>query len=208
MSDHHPNGEDIARMLREQGPVQAPPDLADEVMRQVRTEPQERPKPARRFRLPQLRSVLVPAVGLAAAAGLVIGIARLGHTGSSSSAGGGASSAAVEHSSSGAAGPANGGQGQSSVPKASARVLARGEFAVSADSAKTLTRYGVMRPPISRSAGESATAPHAQAIRRPYTLTVPANRYAPALNRLRVLSAEHRQHRHEPTVVVILRRKP
>ena len=193
MSDQHPNGEDIARMLREQGPVQAPPDLADEVMRQVRAEPQERPKPARRFRMPQLRSVLVPAIGLALVAALIVGIAHAPHGSSSSSAG--ASSAA-------------GGGTEAAAPRVLHSSAARRAFAIPAGSAKSLSIYGPLTPPAPSGTATSNMAQGAKDNVAPYTLTLRGVQYAQALHRLRGLAAAHKRHPHEPTVVVILRRKP
>ncbi|MDX6520624.1 MAG: hypothetical protein QOF08_1229 [Gaiellales bacterium] len=82
MSELEPGQHDeIARRLRDEGPAQAPPDIAAEVMRRVRSEP----RPARRVRGP-LTNLLAAAVILAA---LVVGIAKLGGTGSGSASGGG-----------------------------------------------------------------------------------------------------------------------
>jgi hypothetical protein len=193
MSDQHPNGEDIARMLREQGPAKAPPDLADEVLRQVRAEAP--PKPARRFRIPRPRAVLVPALGLAGAAALVFGIAHLGSmSGSSSSAG--ASSAESGAGGGTAAAPLR-------HPAAGKRA-----FAIPAQSAKTLSTYGALVPPSPSGLSTNATSQAVAGHKAPYTLTVKGAQYDQALARLRFLSAAHKQHQHEPSVVVTLRRKP
>jgi hypothetical protein len=83
--------EDIARRLREEGPAPAPPDLADEVMAQVRAEPRRR-----RRRAPRVS--WRPVLGWAAAAVVLVavgfGIARLPGGGSSSSASSSAPAAA------------------------------------------------------------------------------------------------------------------
>jgi hypothetical protein len=81
MSEFDPNQhEEIARRLREDGPAQAPADLAGEVMKQVRSEPRRSTSAVRR-----------PLVTLVAASlivvALVAGLAKIG-SGSSSSAGG------------------------------------------------------------------------------------------------------------------------
>jgi hypothetical protein len=82
MSDIDPNEhEEIARRLREDGPVQAPSDLAGEVMKRVRTEPRRSTSAVRRPLVTLLAAALVTAA-------LVAGIAKLGG-GSASSAGGG-----------------------------------------------------------------------------------------------------------------------
>jgi hypothetical protein len=199
MSDQHPNGEDIARMLREQGPVQAPPELADDVMRQVRAE--TRPTPARRFRLPRLRPVLIPALGLAAAAALVVGIAHLGHTGSSSSAGlaGGAESRAVpQHS------PATLGLGR--------------RFVIPSSAARSLSQFGVIVPHPSSTktaaaganSGSLSGTPSASDLngKSQYTLTVHGTEWRSARDRLQTLALAHERNRGERSVVVILKRKP
>lgn len=83
--------ERIARLLREQGQTHAPPDLAGDVMAQVRREPQAADGRAGRSWRP------VAAVAAIAAALLAVGfgIATLGNNaGSSSSAGAGTSAAA------------------------------------------------------------------------------------------------------------------
>jgi hypothetical protein len=83
--------ERIARLLREQGQAQAPPDLAGDVMAQVRREPQADGGRSSRSWRP------VAAVAAVAAALLAVGfgIATLGNNaGSSSSAGAGTSAAA------------------------------------------------------------------------------------------------------------------
>jgi hypothetical protein len=80
MSDIDSNEhEEIARRLREDGPVQAPSDLAGEVMKRVRTEPRRSTSAVRRPLVTLLAAALVTAA-------LVAGIAKLGG-GSASSAG-------------------------------------------------------------------------------------------------------------------------
>jgi hypothetical protein len=80
MSDFDPDShEEVARRLREQGPAKAPPDLAGEVMRRVRSEPRGSTSSARR----PVVTLLAAAVVIAA---LLVGVSRLGG-GSSSSAG-------------------------------------------------------------------------------------------------------------------------
>jgi hypothetical protein len=82
MSDIEPGQhEEIARRLRDEGLAQAPPDIAGEVMRRVRSEPR---RSSSRVRRP-LTSLLAAAVILAA---LVVGVAKLGGTGSGSASGG------------------------------------------------------------------------------------------------------------------------
>jgi hypothetical protein len=80
MSEFDPDShEEIARRLREEGPATAPPDLARELMRRVRSEPRGSTSSARR-----------PVVTLVAAAAVIVallaGVSKLGG-GSSSSAG-------------------------------------------------------------------------------------------------------------------------
>jgi len=79
----------LERLMREQGPAQAPPGLADDVMRRVRAEPRTT---ARRW----LRPLAVPAAAAILVIAAVLGISRIGPAGSSSSesaAGGGGSAA-------------------------------------------------------------------------------------------------------------------
>jgi hypothetical protein len=196
MSDQHPNGEDIARMLREQGPVQAPPDLADDVMRQVRAEAQ--PKPARRFRLPRLRPVLIPALGLAAAAALVVGITHLGSLSSSSSSAGLA-----------------GGAESRAVPQRSAATLGAGHrFVIPSSAAGSLSQFGVIVPHPSTTktagAGSGSSTPSANGLSppAPYTLTVHGSEWRAAHDRLQTLALAHARNEGQPSVVVILKRKP
>jgi hypothetical protein len=83
MSDLEPGQhEELARRLRDEGPAQAPPDLAGDVMRRVRSEPR---RPASRVRGP-LTNLLAAAVIIAA---LLVGVAKLGGSGSGSASGGG-----------------------------------------------------------------------------------------------------------------------
>ena len=200
MSDQHPNGEEIARMLREQGPVQAPPDLADEVMRQVRTEAgTHRSKRRFQFRRP---AVLVPALGLAAAAALVVGISHLGSMSSSESssgAGGGTASAA------------NG-----VIEKHPASDNLAGRFLISARAARSLSALGLVQTPKSTPPSPSTTAgssagpgytpvPYAGA---KFMLTVPSSQWSTARARLQALASAHARHKNEPSVLVVLRRKP
>jgi hypothetical protein len=82
MSDLEPGQhEEIARRLRDEGLAQAPPDIAGEVMRRVRSEPRSSSSRVRR----PLTSLLAAAVILAA---LVVGVAKLSGTGSGSASGG------------------------------------------------------------------------------------------------------------------------
>lgn len=92
MSDEHDR---IARLLREQGQAEAPPDLAGDVMAQVRREPQATPA----HRGLNWRPVATWAAVAAALLAVGVGIAQLAPGGSSSSsgsAGGGGSSVATE----------------------------------------------------------------------------------------------------------------
>ncbi|MDX6546970.1 MAG: hypothetical protein QOG33_520 [Gaiellales bacterium] len=83
MSDLEPGQhEEIARRLRDEGLAQAPPDMAGEVMRRVRSEPRRRTSSVRR----PLTNLLAAAVIIAA---LVAGVAKLGGSGSGSASGGG-----------------------------------------------------------------------------------------------------------------------
>jgi hypothetical protein len=96
MSEHEPTSahERVARLLRDQGPVTAPPDLRSDVMEQVRAEPRprhQRPAPWR------------PVLGVAAAAACLLalgfGVAHLGGgAGSSASSAGGGNAAAEAES--------------------------------------------------------------------------------------------------------------
>jgi hypothetical protein len=90
MSDEHttpPEHEEIARLLAQHGPVDAPPDLAANVMRQVH----EEPRPARRLTLLPSPRRLRPTLAYCAAAAVLVavgfGVAHLGSGGSSSSGG-------------------------------------------------------------------------------------------------------------------------
>jgi len=90
MSNEHttpPEHEEIARLLAEQGPVDAPPDLAANVMRQVHAEP----RPARRLTLLPSPRRLRPALAYCAAAVVLVaigfGVAHLGANTTSSSGG-------------------------------------------------------------------------------------------------------------------------
>ena len=69
MSEQDERSEQIARLLREQGPVQAPDNLAGEVMSRVRAEPRRR---ARRAILPGL--TLRPVLAYAAAATVLLAV--------------------------------------------------------------------------------------------------------------------------------------
>lgn len=92
MSDEHDR---IARLLREQGQAEAPPDLVGDVMAQVRREPQATPV----HRGVNWRPVAAWAAVAAALLAVGVGIAQLAPGGSSSSsgsAGGGGSSVAAE----------------------------------------------------------------------------------------------------------------
>lgn len=83
MSDLEPGQhEEIARRLRDEGLAQAPPDMAGEVMRRVRSEPRRGTSSVRR----PLTNLLAAAVIIAA---LVAGVAKLGGSGSGSASGGG-----------------------------------------------------------------------------------------------------------------------
>ena len=84
MSENGGNDQDrLTRLLREQGPAQAPPDMAGDVMRRVRAEP--RPAPHSRWR----PAALLAAAAIVVIAG-VVGISRIGGSGSSSGLAGGA----------------------------------------------------------------------------------------------------------------------
>jgi hypothetical protein len=82
MSEIEPgNHDEIARRLREEGAAQAPPDLAGEVMAQVRSQPRGATSRVRRPLVTVLAASLV-------AVALLVGVAKLGG-GSGSSASGG-----------------------------------------------------------------------------------------------------------------------
>jgi hypothetical protein len=82
MSDiEHDDHEEIARRLRDDGQAQAPPDLAGEVMKRVRSEPRRSTSAVRRPLLTLLAASLITVA-------LVAGLAKLGGTGSGSAAGG------------------------------------------------------------------------------------------------------------------------
>ena len=103
MSDEHDR---IARLLREQGQAEAPPDLAGDVMAQVRREPQATPV----HRGVNWRPVATWAAVAAALLAVGVGIAQLAPGGSSSSsgsAGGGGSSVAAEAGGGGKSAPAH-----------------------------------------------------------------------------------------------------
>ncbi|MDX6494782.1 MAG: hypothetical protein QOE17_768 [Gaiellales bacterium] len=82
MSDIEPEDhEEIARRLRDDGQAQAPPDLAGEVMKRVRSEPRRSTSAVRRPLVTLLAASLITVA-------LVAGIAKLGGGGSGSAAGG------------------------------------------------------------------------------------------------------------------------
>jgi hypothetical protein len=82
MSDNeHDDHEEIARRLRDDGQAQAPPDLAGEVMKRVRSEPRRSTSAVRRPLVTLLAASLITVA-------LVAGLAKLGGTGSGSAAGG------------------------------------------------------------------------------------------------------------------------
>ncbi len=86
MSDiEHDEHEEIARRLREDGPAQAPADLAGEVMKQVRSEPRRSTSSVRRPVVTLLAASLIVVA-------LVAGLAKLGGGSSSSSSSAGGSS--------------------------------------------------------------------------------------------------------------------
>ena len=187
MSDREqpPNHEHIARLLREQGPVEAPPDLAPEVMRQVRAEPRERRVPRIRWR---------PAVGIAAAAAcllaLGVGIAHLGSGGAtSSSSGGGGGGNALE------AAPQDASR---SAPGGGTYTIARSDAeAIFGSAAGALANGGTTRVP---EAGEPIDL---KRVRQGYRAVGDAAAY-PALARKLAYAAAHPG--SGPTVVVVLTR--
>jgi hypothetical protein len=147
--------------------------------------------------------MLVPALGLAAAAALVVGVTHLGNMSASSSSAGGSVAAPLAGSSSG-----SGGAGaQRSIRKTPDHrsVTPGSAFRISSDAAKKLSVFGLLQPRATAGSSSQSAAPNVTA---PYTLVVPASRYRLALARLRALSAEHRRHQHRPSVLVTLRRKP
>jgi hypothetical protein len=88
VSENGGNDQDrLTRLLREHGPAQAPPGMADDVMRQVRAEP--RPASPSRWR----PVALLAAAAIVVVAG-VLGISRIGGSSSSSGLAGGERSSA------------------------------------------------------------------------------------------------------------------
>jgi hypothetical protein len=83
--------DEVTRLLREQGPVPAPPELREHVMRRVHDEARARPSRTGRPLLVLLAASLVTLA-------LVGGISRLGGGASSSFSGGGSSPGAAEYS--------------------------------------------------------------------------------------------------------------
>ena len=82
MSDiEHEDHEEIAHRLRDEGQAQAPPDLAGEVMKRVRSEPRRSTSAVRRPLVTLLAASLITVA-------LVTGIAKLGGGGSGSAVGG------------------------------------------------------------------------------------------------------------------------
>jgi hypothetical protein len=80
MTDNgHTDHEQLARRLHEQGPAQAPADLAGDVMREVRAEPRQQ-QPT------WLRPVALCAAVVVLLAASIAGLARIGGSGQSSSA--------------------------------------------------------------------------------------------------------------------------
>ena len=231
MSDQHPNHEDIARMLREQGPVQAPPDLADEVMRTVRAESVV--KPGRRWRMRLSRPlVLVPALGAVAVAGIVAAVVFTGGPATQSSA----ESAALLHTRADmekqgvAAGggtaatlQSNGEKGVPDTPSThGAATGAEKRMAVSVPGSSLTGRYFI---PLTAARGLTTYGVVTNGVNQPYffdqnlaavpwaplrvSLTVAPNRYQQAASRLSQLSAAYaRNPAAGPPALVILHRKP
>jgi hypothetical protein len=112
VSENGDNDQDrLSRLLREEGPVQAPPDLAPKVMRHVRAEPRRAP----RRRLP---SFVAPAAAALVLIAGVYGLSRLGTAGQSSAGSGAAGgvSAAAPNVQAPATSHANGGDKLAHAP--------------------------------------------------------------------------------------------
>ncbi len=126
MSDEHDR---IARLLREQGQAEAPPDLAGDVMAQVRREPQATPA----HRGVNWRPVAAWAAVAAALLAVGVGIAQLAPGGSSSSSGsaGGGGSIAAEAASGSKTAPVHPSADSAvrafTVPRSEAEKLLNGE---------------------------------------------------------------------------------
>jgi hypothetical protein len=158
------NQEQIARRLREEGTAEAPPDLADEVMRRVRSEPRRSTSSVRR------PLVTLLAAGLIIVA-LIGGISKLGGGSGSASMGG----STPEHAATGAK-PAAGSKSAivgsrviENVPRSALRHLAAGPLLA------PFTTDSVFAP-----CGRAAD------LGRPdrYTLSVPYEAWAPVQSQL------------------------
>jgi len=148
MTDEHDR---ISRLLREQGQAAAPPDLAADVMAQVRREPQA----VSTHRGVNWRPVAAWAAVAAALVALGVGIAQLGPNGSSSSAGsagGAASSVAAEAS----------GNSTASPPKSPAADSATRSFTVPRHEAAKLLAGGVAQAPFALAGRSTLTLDRAQ----------------------------------------------
>jgi len=162
MTDNgHTDHEQLGRRLHEQGQAQAPPGLADDVMRQVRAEPRQ---PQRTW----LRPVALCAAVAVLLAASVAGVARIG-AGQSSSA----SRSAETHSATGAVpknslGQASGAGGQTPNAITQERRVA----GVPTDKLATLSPL-----------------PFCAAQAHGYALRVPAGRYAAVSRQLQAWAA-------------------
>ena len=160
MTDNgHTDHDQLAQRLHEQGQAQAPPGLAGDVMRQVRSEPRH---PQRTW----LRPVALCAAVAVLLAASIAGLARIGGSGQSSSAG----SSAETRSAAGTSGGAGKVQGQKATPDAGIRE--RQVAGVPADKLATLS-------PLPFCAAQAHT----------YALRVPAGRYAAVSRQLRTWAA-------------------
>ena len=171
MTDEHDR---ISNLLREQGQAEAPPDLAADVMAQVRREPQA----VSTHRGVNWRPVAAWAAVAAALVALGVGIAQLGPNGSSSSAGsagGAASSVAAEAS----------GNSTASPPKSPAADSATRSFTVPRHEAEKLL------------SGE--TNEQFSTVGRS-TLTLDRARWNALKGRLRALAARH-PHPKDPVII-------
>jgi hypothetical protein len=169
----NPEQDRLARLLRDEGPAQAPGDLAADVMRQVRAEPRRRP---RRW----LPSLALPAAAAVALVAGVIGVSRIDlGTGSSSSA-----------ASSAARGAANGGGTTSSAPETAPSVNG---------THGAITLQHVPSKALAQQAGTALVPCPANSI---YALRVPVEAFAAVSDKLSALarSASPSGHRVEVRV--------
>lgn len=163
MTDNgHTDHEQLARRLHEQGPAQAPADLAGDVMRRVRAEPRQ---PQRTW----LRPVALCAAVVVLLVASIAGLARIGGSGQSSSA----SSAGETRAGMGGGGAESNGDSIAKAPQALTGVGTQRDVAgVPTDKLATLSQL-----------------PFCPAQAHTYALRVPVGRYTAVRHQLQAWAA-------------------